>query len=263
MEGVTYQHPESLYTVLRVMLEPDVETPGELFGGRSKAQRLVSAVGKAGTIGVGGRVALRGEWRVHAKHGPQFHFETLEVFPPLGREGIVRYLTSKNFKGIGPVLAERIVATLGPEAFERIEADPECLRGIKGLKKGARAVLVEAVRALRAERAVASFLYGLELNSAQVVEATRVLGERPRRRYGATPTSWRGTCAGSVFRAPTAPRRSSDSRRTRPSGVGQRWCSRWKKRRTRGTRASSSRVCGNGRGRCSDRNSRPSSSSTT
>src|SRR5262245_49762333 len=48
VEGVTYQHPETRYTVLRLTLEPDVPTPGELFGPRGPRERLVYAVGKAG-----------------------------------------------------------------------------------------------------------------------------------------------------------------------------------------------------------------------
>jgi exodeoxyribonuclease V alpha subunit len=170
---VTYQHPESLYTVLRVALEAGSETPAELRGARA---RLVHAVGKAGEVEIGGRIALRGEWKTHPKHGPQFHFQSLEALPPAGREGVARYLASKHFKGIGPVLAQRIVEVLGPEALELIDSDPECLQRVRGLKRASREALVEAVRALRSERELAAFLYGLELNAAQVIEATRVLG---------------------------------------------------------------------------------------
>jgi exodeoxyribonuclease V alpha subunit len=187
IEGVTYQHPGSLYTVLRVTLEPDVETPSELLGRRGARERLVHAVGKAGEVDVGGRIALAGEWKTHPKHGPQFHFQSLEVLPPVGREGIARYLASKNFKGIGPVLARRIVDVLGPEALERIDSDPECLRLVRGLKRASREALVSAVRALRGEREMQAFLYGLELNAAQVIEATRVLGPDGAGRVRANP----------------------------------------------------------------------------
>ena len=84
VEGVTYQHPGSLYTVLRLSLGPDSEPPGELFAGRGPRERIVHAVGKAGEIEEGGRVALRGEWRVHPKHVPQFHFQVLESLRDLG-----------------------------------------------------------------------------------------------------------------------------------------------------------------------------------
>src|SRR5262245_10599452 len=187
IDGVTYQHPGSLYTVLRVTLEPDVETPEGLFGSRGPRERSIHAVGTIGEVEVGVRVALRGEWRTHPKHGPQFHFQSLETMPPVGREGVARYLASKNFKGIGPVLAGRIVEVLGPEALERIDSDPDCLRQVRGLKRASREALVAAVRALRGERELAAFLYGLELNAAQVVEATRVLGPDAAGRIRANP----------------------------------------------------------------------------
>jgi exodeoxyribonuclease V alpha subunit len=187
VEGVTYQHPESRYTVLRLTLEPEVETPGELFGRRGPRERLVYAVGKAGELTPGGRVVLEGEWRSHPKHGPQFHFRTLQDLPPRGREGVERYLASKRFPGIGPKLAERIVGSLGAEAFERIEADPDCLKRVRGLRRAAREALVAAVRAARGERELHAFLYGLELNAAQVLEAARALGTGAEARVRADP----------------------------------------------------------------------------
>jgi len=175
VEGITYQHPESLYTVLRVTLEEEGPPEG-LFRDRNPRDRLIYAVGRSPEVPEGARVALEGEWRVHPRHGPQFHFRTIQTLPPVGRAGVTRYLASKHFPGIGPVLAERIVTTLGPEAMERIDADPDCLRRVPGLRRASRERLVEAVRGLRSERELQAFLYGLELNAAQVVEATRALG---------------------------------------------------------------------------------------
>lgn len=186
VEGVTYRHPETHYTVLRIAPEADGEG-GELFGGRPTRERVITAVGRAGEVEEGQRVGLQGEWRTHPKHGPQFHFEVLQPLPPQGREGVARYLASKSFKGIGPVMAERIVEVLGPEALERIDADPGCLRGVRGLRRAAREGLVEAVRALRAERQLHAFLYGLELNAAQVLEASRALGDGAEQRVRRNP----------------------------------------------------------------------------
>jgi exodeoxyribonuclease V alpha subunit len=175
VEGVTYRHPETLYTVLRVALEPESELPGELFGGGAARERVVHAVGKAGEVPVGGRVALRGSWQSHPKHGPQFRFRRLHELPPVGPEGIARYLASKSFRGIGPVLAKRIVETLGAETLERIDADPDCLRRVRGLKPAARRTLIDGLRAQRGERELHAFLYGLELNAGQVLEAAKTL----------------------------------------------------------------------------------------
>lgn len=187
VEGVTYQNPENGYTVLRVLLEKGCEPPGELFGRGGARERLIYAVGKASELDVGARVSLAGEWLDHPKHGPQFHFHVLVPLPPVGRAGVVRYLASKNFRGVGPKLAERIVDELGPEALERIDKDPEILRRVRGLKRDVREELAAGLRARRGERELAAFLYGLELNAAQVLEAARVLGEGGEARVRANP----------------------------------------------------------------------------
>lgn len=187
IEGVTYQNPGNGYTVLRVLLEKGSEPPGELFGAAGVRERLVYAVGKAAELEVGARVNLEGEWGNHPKHGPQFQFRVLQPLPPLGREGVVRYLASKNFRGVGPKLAERIVDELGPEALERIDKDPEILRRVRGLKREVREELASALKARRGERELAAFLYGLELNAAQVLEAARALGEGGEARVRANP----------------------------------------------------------------------------
>jgi len=161
---------------VRLAPEPGESGGGEREGLYASRDPVVYAVGTTAELAVGGRVALRGRWRVHPRHGPQFHFQTLESLPPLGREGLVRFLASKNFPGIGPVLAERIVSELGTEALERIDSQPELLRRVRGLKKGSRESLVTSVRAQRGQRELQAFLYGLELNSAQVAAAARALG---------------------------------------------------------------------------------------
>ena len=59
------------------------------------------------------------------KHGLQFKADFLKTTPPTTAEGIEKYLGSGMVRGIGPKLAERIVAVFGVATFEIIEANPE------------------------------------------------------------------------------------------------------------------------------------------
>ncbi|MBI1800375.1 MAG: ATP-dependent RecD-like DNA helicase, partial [Chloroflexi bacterium] len=76
---------------------------------------------------------LEGLWLRHPKHGLQFKVERFIVELPATPEGVRKYLGSGVIKGIGPVMAERIVKRFGLETIQVIESDIERLREIAGI----------------------------------------------------------------------------------------------------------------------------------
>jgi len=171
VERVTYRHPESGYTVVQLTLDadrgPEAEAPS-LFGNRA------TAVGHAPELQEGERLHLRGSWVRHPEHGLQFAFDVVKTLPPRTRGGLVRYLASRAFPGIGPVLAERIVAALGEETLSRIRADPRVLDSIRGLRRSVRASLVQTLREEGSRQEALAFFHGLGLGlhqSETVLEA--------------------------------------------------------------------------------------------
>ena len=172
VERVTYRG-ESGYTVLRVAPERGHGDPEALFD--SPAQR-VTVVGTGPAVDEGQRLRLGGEWEAHPRHGRQFHFQSATVLPPVDREGLVRYLASKAFRGVGPKLAERIVDSLGPGALQRIHEEPQVLDGIRGLRRDVREGLVEALRRELGSREILAFLYGVGLGPGQAELVLRELG---------------------------------------------------------------------------------------
>ena len=174
VERVTYRHPDSSYTVLRLAPERGFEDPEELFGGLATR---VTAVGNASEeLGEGQRLRLEGTWTQHPKHGRQFRFTLARSLPPLDEEGLVRYLSSAAFKGVGPTLAKRIVEVLGTGALQKIHEDPQVLSGIRGLSPGVRVDLVERIRAQMGSRELHTFLFGLGLGPWQVEAVAKKLG---------------------------------------------------------------------------------------
>ncbi|MAF64921.1 MAG: ATP-dependent RecD-like DNA helicase [Planctomycetota bacterium] len=173
VERVTYQSPETLYTVLRVSPERGYDDPEDpsMF----RAER-VTAVGKTPMPHAGQRVRLTGTWRTHATHGRQFAFESLEPLPPTDTGGLVRYLASSAFRGIGDTLARRIVEHLGATTLERIREDPACLEGVRGLRGKVAADLVERVRVELGAHKAHAFLRGLGLGPWQAATVVTTLG---------------------------------------------------------------------------------------
>ncbi|WP_338470351.1 ATP-dependent RecD-like DNA helicase [Niallia sp. XMNu-256] len=68
-----------------------------------------------------------GEMKDHPKFGLQFHATHFRKDIPQTKQGVVTYLSSELFKGIGKKTAEKIVETLGENAITRILNQPSLL----------------------------------------------------------------------------------------------------------------------------------------
>ena len=112
VERITYYNPENGYSVVR--LRPEGGKPPGL--GRDE---LVTVVGNLPELAPGEYLRLSGKWVNHPKHGLQFQSEICEQAQPATVAGIRRYLGSGLIKGIGPRLAERIVARFGAQTLVR------------------------------------------------------------------------------------------------------------------------------------------------
>lgn len=68
-----------------------------------------------------------GEETNHPRYGFQFSVSEYERVKPTDKEGIIEFLASDLFKGVGEKLAKSIVDTLGENALEEILNDKSCL----------------------------------------------------------------------------------------------------------------------------------------
>lgn len=172
IEVVTYHDPETLYTVLKLAPEKGYEIASDDLFRPGRA----AAVGRAVDPSQGQRVRLLGRWGSHRAHGAQFEFDSVEVLPPADERGLVRYLSSKAFDGVGETLAQRIVDALGAGALDKIRDDPSCLNGIRGLRPDVAATLTEAIRSEMERHKASAFLRGLSLGPWQAAAALATLG---------------------------------------------------------------------------------------
>ena len=70
---------------------------------------------------------FKGEEAFHPKYGFQFNVKEYERVKPEDKDGIVEFLSSDLFPGIGEKMAEKIVDVLGDNALEEILNDKNCL----------------------------------------------------------------------------------------------------------------------------------------
>ncbi|MDX8045877.1 ATP-dependent RecD-like DNA helicase [Gracilibacillus sp. S3-1-1] len=71
----------------------------------------------------------------HQRFGRQFQVESYQRFLPESKEGVIAYLSSDLFPGIGKKTAERIVDTLGESALSQILNDKAVLSNVPSLAK--------------------------------------------------------------------------------------------------------------------------------
>ena len=68
-----------------------------------------------------------GESVDHPKYGFQFQVTNYERLKPEDEDGLIAFLSSDLFKGVGPALAKSIVDTLGKNVLDEILKDESCL----------------------------------------------------------------------------------------------------------------------------------------
>ena len=108
IKSVVFHNDENGYTVLRLELPREFEL---------HAPREAMVVGKAQTVWEGEDVRAQGHWVNDKEYGRQFKAEKIECIAPKSIVGIERYLASGLIKGVGKVLAKRIVKTFGEDTL--------------------------------------------------------------------------------------------------------------------------------------------------
>ena len=78
---------------------------------------------------------MYGEITNHPKYGFQYNVKESERIKPEDKDGIVEFLSSDLFKGIGEKMAERIVDHLGENALDLILQDKTCLYQVPKLSE--------------------------------------------------------------------------------------------------------------------------------
>jgi exodeoxyribonuclease V alpha subunit len=144
IERITYSNEENGYTVARVKVY-----------GRSD---LVTVVGNLLSPTPGEVIHMKGEWVNNPKYGEQFKVIHYKSLVPASVSGIQKYLGSGLIKGIGPVMAKRIVKKFGEDTLEVIEHAIQKLSEVDGIGEKRIEMIENAWAAQKEIRAVMVFL---------------------------------------------------------------------------------------------------------
>ena len=122
VEHVVFSNEDNGFTICEVSTDGD-----------EGQQVLVTLVGTMPFIAEGETVTALGSWTVHPIFGRQFAVESYEKELPAGEAAILRYLSSRTVKGVGPASAKKIVEKFGADTFEVMTNHPEWLAEIPGI----------------------------------------------------------------------------------------------------------------------------------
>lgn len=108
----------------------------------------------------------------HPKYGQQFQAENYQTEVPNSKEGIVTYLSSSQFPGIGEKTAQKIVGQLGNEAVNLLLQDPQKVEEL-GLSDNQKKSLLAN---LRADQGIEQIIIGLNSLGFSSNMAARIYG---------------------------------------------------------------------------------------
>lgn len=163
LERITYFNEANHYTIARLKVQGQ--------------KRLVTIVGNLLPVSLGEILKLKGSWDVHPKYGEQFKFVSCETVVPATAKGIERYLGSGLIKGIGPVMARRLVDKFGVDTLTIIEKEPEKLREVEGFGTARIQMIRTAWEMQKDVREVMIFLQNYEISAAYAAKIYRQYGK--------------------------------------------------------------------------------------
>jgi exodeoxyribonuclease V alpha subunit len=162
IERITYTNDENGYTIAKV----------KVYGRRD----LVTVVGNFMSPMPGEILKMQGEWSNHPKFGEQFKVVQYKSLVPASVVGIEKYLGSGLIKGIGPVMAKRIVKKFSKETLDVIENEIDKLSEVDGIGKKRIAMVKKAWADQKEIRQVMLFLQSHGVSSAYATKIFKTYG---------------------------------------------------------------------------------------
>jgi len=169
---ITYQHPETRYTVARLDAE----------GAAS-----VTVVGPLFPVAEGEEIKVFGSWKNHPRYGLQFQIDHWEKVDPATVEGIEKYLGSGLIKGIGPTYAKRLVSAFGLDTLRVLSEEPLRILEVDGIGEVRARRIMQAWQEQRGMRDVMIFLQGHGVGASMALRIYRVFGSETIRRIRENP----------------------------------------------------------------------------
>jgi len=135
-------------------------------------------IGALPSVTAGEWLVAEGWWVRDKEHGLQFKASSMKTVPPTTVAGIERYLASGLVKGIGPVLAKKLVGRFGAEVLIVIETRTAKLQLVDGIGPKRRERIAQAWREAKQVREIMLFLHSHGVSTSRAVRIFKTYGEQ-------------------------------------------------------------------------------------
>jgi exodeoxyribonuclease V alpha subunit len=173
IERVTFHNDENGFCVLRV------KTPAH--------REETTVIGSLPSVTAGEWLVAEGRWVRDKEHGLQFKASTMKTVPPTTVAGIERYLGSGLVKGIGPVLAKKLVGRFGADVLTVIEKRTAELQSVDGIGPKRRERIARAWQEAKQVRGIMLFLHSHGVSTSRAVRIFKTYGEQAIERVRENP----------------------------------------------------------------------------
>lgn len=160
VDNIVYRNENNSYSVINI----------------NTGERLVCAVGIMPGVAVGDEVKATGTFITHPSYGEQLSVTCFERCAPTTSAAILKYLSSRAIKGVGPSLARKIVEEFGESTLDVIQSSPEKLVHIKGISVDKANQMSEELKKTFGFRELLLYLEKYQITSEEAVRIWKHLG---------------------------------------------------------------------------------------
>jgi exodeoxyribonuclease V alpha subunit len=116
--SVVFHNPDTGFAIVRLATD---------------SHGTVAVTGALAGVSPGEGLEVEGEWVSHPRYGRQFQATSHHIRIPASVAGVQRFLGSGALRGVGPKLAERLVARFGARTLEILDQDPSQWLQVEGI----------------------------------------------------------------------------------------------------------------------------------
>jgi exodeoxyribonuclease V alpha subunit len=164
IERITFHNEDNGFTILRL------KVPGY--------RELVTLVGNLMAPLPGQVINATGEWTNHPQFGEQFKVIEYKTLVPATVTGIEKYLGSGLVKGIGPIMAKRIVKLFGEDTLVIIDEATGRLSEVEGIGEKRLGMIRRAWEDQKHVREVMVFLQGHGVSAGYAAKIYKQYGNK-------------------------------------------------------------------------------------